>query len=175
MVDYAGPLQRLAVSTTLWMPVAPPLLGLAWHVLSRGRAARAVGVGSVVLATAATIAHVVAFERGGRSALLDSIPGGGRIGWTDVGIELWFDAWSEWGFPAACVLALGMGAWLLATRRAAADDARTWAWLQVALAGAFVSLLAGGFATTAIGWTLVAVASVWLAGSADAEIGRAHV
>ena len=72
MPDYAGPLQRVVLSRTLWVIVALPLLGLAWHLVlwrrrrsTTGRGepteaqlsgARNVGVGTA-LVTAAALVH----------------------------------------------------------------------------------------------------------------------
>src|SRR5260221_343705 len=71
MPDYAGPLQRIVLSRTLWIIVALPLLGCAWHLVRNRRSAlravrpedvrrallsaHRVGVASVALATEAAL------------------------------------------------------------------------------------------------------------------------
>jgi len=181
MPDYAGPLQRIVLSRTLWIIVALPLLGCAWHLVRNRRSAlravrpedvrrallsaHRVGVASVALATEATLAHVLALTRsvGAKGALLEHLAGGARVGQFDTGFALWFDPLSA----AACTLvcAVALAAVVFVTWRPPRDHGwRTWAWIELSLGGALLTFLADGFVTMAIGWALAAAAQAWLAG-----------
>jgi hypothetical protein len=184
MLEFAAPLQRLAVSRTLWLIVAWPLLGLVWQLLvvrpriERSRdttallrelpRARVAGAGTVALAATATAGHAALLARmpsGGR-ALLQPVLRGPRFGGLDAGVDLLLD---ERGL-AACLLTCGVAvaaAFVLARQPASERGWRPWAWLQLALAAALVSFLADGFVAAAMGWSLAAVAGAWLAGWHD--------
>jgi hypothetical protein len=184
VTDYAGPLQRLDLSRTLWTIGAPPLVAFVWLVL-RGRrqatrarnardveraaaGARGVGLMSLFPATAATVLSEVIAARapaGGR-ALFEPLIRCVRIGQLDVGIDLWFDRLSAASCCMVCVIALGTSRFLsgLAPARQAW---RAWAWLELTVAGALLASLADGFVTMAMGWTLVAVGGTWLASWTD--------
>jgi hypothetical protein len=187
VTDYAGPLQRLELSRTLWTIGALPLVAFAWLVLSGRRqamrarhagdvaraaaGARGVGLSSLFLATAATVANEVIAARapaGGR-ALFEPLVRCVRIGQLDVGIDLWFDRLSAASCCMVCVIALGTSrflAGLLPTRHAW----RAWAWLELTVAGALLSSLADGFVTMAMGWTLVTLGATWLASWTDGRV-----
>jgi hypothetical protein len=185
MLEYAAPLQRLAVSRTLWLVVAWPIVGLAWQLMvarpriERSREAGAVlrelgrarvaGIGSITLAATAAAGHALLFLRlpAGRRALLQSVAPRPRFGGIDAGLDLLLDGQALAVCAMACGVALA-AAGLLATRPAAERGWRSWAWLQLALAAALVSLLADGFVVVAMGWSLTAVAGAWLAGRHDA-------
>jgi hypothetical protein len=184
VIEYAGPLQRLALSGTLWTVSTPPLLAFAWHLLvgrgraerARGRAdlarvvatGRAVGVGAILLSTAATVAHEVILARApaGARALFDPLLRCMRVGQLDVGIDLWFDRLSAVACGLVCAIALGASA-LLVRRGATERDWRSWASLELTVAGALLASMADGFVPTAMGWTLVAAAASWLASWTD--------
>ena len=70
----------------------------------------------------------------------------------------------------ACILAFGVTLWV-ATRAVPETHPRVWAWLELALAGALVTYLADNLVTMALGWTLAAAASAWLAGWSDRRAG----
>ncbi len=191
MFGYAGPLPSAILAHTLWLLVAPLLLGLAGHVTlacrrrrkrNAGDAAphearllegeRGLGVLMVVLATVATAAHVVVLARRkpiGGFAILEYASQGVRIGRFDASAGLWFDPIAAAGCSFACVLALA--AIVLLARRPPVDGVRSWAWIELALAGALLSFLADGIVTMALGWTLSAAAGAWLAGWAHARSG----
>jgi hypothetical protein len=184
MPDYVGTIQRLVVSRTLWLVVAWPLVGLAWQVaVARRRIARAgdagavlrelasarvAGVGCIALAVTATLGHAVLLARmpAGARALYQPLARGARFGHVDAGVELLLDARALAACSLVCAVTLGAAA-VLALRPAPERGWRPWAWLQLALAGALVSLLADGFSTLAVGWALAATAGAALAGWHD--------
>ena len=106
MHEYAGPLQRVVLSRTLWVMVALPLLGVAWHVvLWRRRAAhaggggpteaqlsgaRTVGVGTAVVTAAAVIGHVISLLRldAASRAMLDPLARGVALGGLEAPLDL---------------------------------------------------------------------------------------
>jgi hypothetical protein len=187
VIDYAGPLQRLALSKSLWTIVAPPLLAFAWHVaLGRRRATRAsgetemaravvlsrgIGIASMLAVTVATVAHEVLIARtiAGPRALFEPLVRCARIGQLDVGIDLLFDRFSAVACCLVCVVALGV-AGLLARNPPTPGDWRAWAWLELTVGGALLASVADGFVATAVGWTLVVAAATWIASWSD---GRA--
>jgi proton-translocating NADH-quinone oxidoreductase chain M len=181
MHEYAGPLQRVVLSRTLWVMVALPLLGVAWHiVLWRRRAAhvagaapteaqlsgaRTVGVGTAVVTAAAVVGHVISLLRldGASRAMLDPVVRGVALGGLEAPLDLWMDGTSAVECTLACAVAMGAAA-VLAMRPAAQRGWREWTWLHLALAGAMLSFLADGFAGLALGWSLSAAATAWLVG-----------
>jgi NADH-quinone oxidoreductase subunit M len=186
MHEYAGPLQRVVLSRTLWVMVALPLLGVAWHVvLWRRRAAhagvggpteaqlsgaRTVGLGTVVITTAAVIGHAIALLRldAGSRAMLDPLARGVALGGLEAPLDLWMDATAAVECTLACAAATG-AAVVLAMRPGAERGWRPWTWLHLALVGAMLSFLADGFAGLALGWSLSAAAAAWLAGWSNAR------
>jgi hypothetical protein len=177
MPEYAGSLQRLVLSRTLWLILVGPAVGAIWQlVVERRRAAgdaRRSAMFSLVLAAGTTAAHVVILARlphGGR-ALLEPIAGGAHIGQLDASLALWFDPIAAAGALLACMVALVAA--LLAPGRVARESGwRAWAWIQVTLEAALIAFLADGFVTTAIGWSLAALSAAWLAGWTDADAAR---
>jgi hypothetical protein len=188
MTDYAGTLQRLVLSRTLWLVVAWPLVGFAWQLLvarpriERSREApgvlrelaraRVAGFGCVALTATATLGHALVVARlpAGARALFEPLMHGPRFGEVDLGVDLLLDVRSLTVCALACVVAL-TAAGVLATRPAPERGWRTWAWLHLALAGALASFLADGFVALAMGWSLVAAATAWLAAWRDAAAG----
>ncbi|HTQ48118.1 MAG TPA: NADH-quinone oxidoreductase subunit M [Polyangiaceae bacterium] len=186
MHEYAGPLQRVVLSRTLWVMVALPLLGVAWHVvLWRRRAAvaggggptqaqltgaRTVGLGTAVVTAAAVVGHVISLLRldAATRAMLDPVARGVALGGLEAPLALWMDGTSAVECTLASAVALG-AAVVLAMRPAARRGWREWAWLHLALAGAMLSFLADGFAGLALGWSLSAAAAAWLAGWSSAR------
>jgi hypothetical protein len=188
MPDYAGPLQRLVLSRTLWLVLAWPIGGFAWQVLVvRRRIARARDAGAAIralasgrnaglactaLALASTLAHTVVLSRAsqGGAALFQHVAPGARVGQLDAQINLCFDALSATFCLLACTVALAVSAFV-ATRPVGGRGWQTWGWLQLALAGALVTFVADGFVGMAVGWALVAAAGAWLGGWNDARAG----
>lgn len=186
LAGQAGPLQRVVLSRTLWVVVALPLLGLAWHVLlwRRRRAhvdgagptaaqlsgARTVGIGTAVVTTAAVLGHVIALLRldPASRAMLDPFARGVPLAGLEAPLDLWMDGRAAVECTLACAVATGV-ALVLARRPAGERGWRPWTWLHLALAGAMLSFLADGFAGLALGWSLSAAASAWLAGWSNAR------
>jgi hypothetical protein len=186
--------EPMALSRTLWLVVAPPIVGFV-TLLARDLAAhrrqspagrlaagaetetlaadaelwaRRAGVGSVVLASGATLGQALRLVRepAGTEAIVQ--PLGAASGPYDPGSGLRFDSLSATACALACAVALAVAAYL-ATRTQ--RDRRVWAWLQLALAGGLLSFLADGFVTLITGWTVVAAAAAWLAGWSDPRAG----
>lgn len=175
----SDPLQR-AVSRTLWLVVAPPLVAFVWQ-LARGlrgqRAAddpwpRRLGAGSSLLSAAALLAHEFALVRAakGTVALVEPAVGGARFGALEFGFALALDRLSAAACTLACVVALAAAAKMV-VRREDLQPWRSWAWLELSLAGGLLSFLAAGLAAEWLGWALVAGASAWLAGWTDTKSG----
>ena len=173
------PLQRLVASRTLWLIVAPPLFGFLWHLATGLRRAAAgqrserapasvrnVGIGAVLLAGAATLGHAARLARAapGVEGLFQHGAGEALAGSVDVGLGLVFDPLSG----IACALACAVAA---AAALFASNDWRSWAWLELALAGGLLSFLADGFLTTLLGWSIAATAGAWLVGWRDPRLG----
>ncbi len=187
-MDYVGTLQRLALSRTLWLVVAWPLVGLLWQltvarrrigragdaeaVLRELRSARVAGLGCIGLAVTATLGHALLLLRlpSGSRALFEPVARGARFGEVDAGLVLLLDGRALAACGLVCAVSLGAAA-VLATRPPPERGWRPWAWLQLALAAALVSALADGFLTVAIGWGLASAAGAWLAGWHDAHAG----
>jgi hypothetical protein len=188
MFDYAGPLQRIVLSHTLWLVVAWPILGFAWQVLvarrriartrspdTRRRAlasARNAGLSCMALAMASTLAHAVVLARApeGPSALFEPLARGARIGQLDAEFDLLFDTLGATFCALACLVALGVAVFV-AVRPIGYDGWRPWAWMQLSLAGALLSFVADGSVGTALGWSIAGAAGAWLAGWNDARAG----
>jgi hypothetical protein len=184
MTDYAGTVQRLVLSRTLWLVVAWPLAGFAWQLLvARPRIersldagdvlrelarARVAGFGCVALTATATLGHALLLARlpAGARALYEPVARGARFGELDAGLDLLLDVRSLAVSALACVAALAAAA-VLATRPAPERGWRTWAWLHLALAGALASFLADGFVAAAMGWSLAVASGAWLASWRD--------
>jgi hypothetical protein len=188
MPDYTGPLQRLVLSRTLWLVAVWPMVGFAWQALvirrrmtrARGQgamkyalaSARSAGIACVALAMASTLAHAVVLAHApeGVRALSQPIANGARFGQFDGEVDLFFDPLSATFCTLACMAALGASAFV-ATSSPPSRGWRTWAWLQLSLAGALFTFLADGFVGAAIGWALTGAAGAWLAGWHDARRG----
>jgi hypothetical protein len=188
MPDYAGPLQRLVVSRTLWLVVAWPIVGFVWQALvGRRRLAGALGPDAtkralasvrnaglccVALATVSTLAHAAVLARASEtaSALYEPVARGARFGQLDAEIDLLFDPLSATYCAFACLVALGVAVFV-ATGPAAGRGWCSWAWLQLSLAAALVAFVADGFVGTAVGWSMAGAAAAWLAGWNDARAG----
>jgi hypothetical protein len=182
MSDYAGTLQRVVVSPTLWLVFTWPLVGLVWQltvartriagsgdagaVLRELASSRVAGLGGIALGATATLGHalLLAGLPAGARALVQPVA---RVDDLDAGFELLLDVPGLVACGLACVVTLA-AAGVLATRPPAERGWRPWAWLQLAMAGALVSFLGAGFLTVALGWTLASVAGAWLAGWHDA-------
>ena len=172
------PVQRLALSRTLWLIVAPPLVGFVALLVLRalqarglrlgrgGAFARRIGLGSALLSAAATLGQAVHLTRlaPGMIGLVQQAPRA-RVGVLEVGLGFALDRMSCAACGLTCAVTL-MAALALRSRRW-----RTWAWLDLALAGALLSFLADGFVTLLVGWALSAVAAAWLAGWRDTRAG----
>ncbi len=180
--------ERLALSRTLWLIVAPPAVACGCQLASglarrrrpagvdpldaSARRARRVGVGSAVLASGATLGHALRFARApaGTGALVQGASVGTLAAPMGVHLGLRFDPLSGTACGVACAVALG-AAVLLASRPATERSGRAWAWLELATAAALLAFLADGFAATVLGWTLAAAAAAWLAGWTDPRAG----
>jgi len=173
--------ERLALSRTLWLVVAPSVAGFVWHLTRVLRPAgndgadpwpRRIGIGSVVLASGATLGQFLRFMRepSGTEALVQHGVSAAAAGPIDLGLGLLFDPLSATACALACGIAVAVAAFL-SSRPAPERDARTWAWLELTLAGGLLSFLASGFVTRLLGWTLAAAAAAWLAGWADPRPG----
>jgi len=187
VTDYAGSLQRLALSGTLWTIGAPLLLAFGWHVVVGRRVAsreplepgggrpgllvRGVGIASIVAASVATVTHDRVIARGPaamRATLFEPLMPCVRVGRLDVTIDLWFDRSSAVACGVVCIVAL-VASGLLARAPVSPTDWRAWAWLELTVAGALIASMADGFVTMALGWTLVTLAATWLASWSDAR------
>ena len=128
MPDYAGPLQRLVLSRTLWVILVLPTVGALWQLLVERRRSTEAGhrlaLVFLALTATATIAHVAILAElpAGRRALLEPIAPEARIGQLDVSLALWFDPLAAGAAVLACVVALA-GALLLP-----GETARLWGW-----------------------------------------------
>jgi len=190
MSDYAGTLQRLVLSRTLWLVVAWPLAGFLWQLLvarprlrrARGpdeklralASARVAGLGGLVLAATATAGHAVLLmrlPRGGR-ALFEPVARGARFEQLDAGVDLLLDERALVACGLACAVALAAGV-VVALQPLPSRGWCPWAWTQLALAGALLSFLSDGFVSAAMGWALAGVAGAWLAGWRDPVEGAA--
>jgi hypothetical protein len=174
MLDDAGPLQRAILSQTLWVAVALPIAGLVAHAtLARTpHRARRVGLASTSLAALVTLAHSAQalLGAGGPRVLLEPLAGGARVGGLEIAFVLMFDPLSAVAACLACAVALAATVRLRALPPSQ-HDWRAWAWTDLALAGALLSFMAGGFASLALGWTFAAAAGACLAGWSDARAG----
>ena len=174
--------ERMALSPTLWLIVAPPAVALAWQLVARTRRAAAgdasdpwaarVGVGSALIASGATLGHALRLARASAGVEAFVQPGAGAAhgGPLDGASGLRFDGLSGAACGLACAVALA-AAVLLASRPAAEPRGRAWAWLELALASALLTFLAGGFVTVVLGWTLAAAAAAWLEGWTNPSAG----
>jgi hypothetical protein len=177
MPDYAGSLQRLVLSRTLWVILVWPAAGAVWQLLvERGRpafAARRAAIISLALALTATVAHVVLLARlaPGRRVLFEPLGEGCRVGQLDASVALWFDSLAAAASVLACVVALA-AALLVPQRLAGVRGWRVWAWIQLTLEASLVAFLADGFVATAIGWSLAVVCGAWLAAWTDPRAAR---
>jgi hypothetical protein len=176
MPDILGAIPHAVLSRTLWLLPAPLVLGLVWHLATALRSpgpedspsARLVGMAGVGLATGATLGHVVAL--GPRRAFVQPFAAGAHIGPVDASFGLCFDPLAAIGCAFACVVALGVAGYL--STRPAGRSWHIWAWIELALAGAIVSLLADGLPTLALGWSLAIGAGGWLAGWSHPRAGQ---
>ena len=118
------PLQRLVLSRSLWLMVAPPMLGLFWHLAAHLRERRAgkarmewtrrVGFGSVLLASAATLGHVLTLARAPAEAraLVQHVGSSVRTGPVVAGFDLLLDPLSGAASTLACAVAIAGGTFL---------------------------------------------------------------
>src|SRR5580704_10292800 len=177
--------ERLALSRTLWLIVAPPVLGFVWQIargfVRRGPQvgldasdpwARRVGVGSVVLSLGATLGQALRFARSAANvdALVQGGFGGAVVGPLDAVFGLRFDRLSIVACGVALLAAIAAGA-LLRARPSAQRPELFWAWLQLALAGGLLSFLADGLVMMLLGWAVAGASAAWLAGWTDARPG----
>jgi hypothetical protein len=135
---------------------------------------RRIGVGSVVLASGATLGHALRFARepAGTAAFVQRGIGGTVAAPLDASLGLRFDPLSGTACGLACAVAIATAV-LLATRSAEKGRGPVWAWLELAFAGGLLSFLADGPAMTLVGWALAAAAAAWLGGWTAAGRGAA--
>jgi NADH:ubiquinone oxidoreductase subunit 5 (subunit L)/multisubunit Na+/H+ antiporter MnhA subunit len=187
MPEYAGPLESLVLSRTLWLVLAWPLAGLLWQAfVARHRIARAgrsaaprvrvsarnAAIATLSLTTASVLAHLLVLARlpRGQRVLFEHLARGPRFGLLAANFDVTLDAPSAATASLACVVALG-AAIFLATRGPEDAGWRTWAWIHLALWSALLAFLGDGLVLVAMGWALSAAASAWLAGWGDAHVG----
>jgi hypothetical protein len=175
--------EPVVLSGTLWLVVAPPVVGFVSLLARQLAAARGatgrdperwsqrVGMGSVVLSSGATLGHALRIGRAGGEGL--SEPLGAAIAWSGAGSSLIFDTLSATACGLACAVAMAVAV-RLARRPVAQRSPRLWMWLQLALGGALLSFLADGFLVTLLGWTAVVASGAWLAGWTDPRSGAAR-
>ena len=177
--------EPMALSRTLWLVVTTPFASFVWSLARELADARhgsgndadpwprRLGVGSVVVASGATLGHVLRLARApeGTTALVE--PLGVVAGQPHAGAGLRFDFLSATACGLACAVAVAV-ATFLATCPARQRSRRLWAWLELALAGGLLSFLADGFVAVLLGWTAVAAAAAWLAGWTDPRAGAAR-
>src|SRR5579859_2702790 len=112
-----------ASTRTLWLIVAPPLAGFVWQLgreicKTKGagpdRWSRRVGVGSVVLASGATLGHVLRLARDptGTGALVQSAVAPIDVGPLALRLGLRLDPVSGAVSGLACAAAMAVAAWL---------------------------------------------------------------
>jgi hypothetical protein len=177
MPDYAGPLQRLVLSRTLWVILVLPAVGALWQLLVERRrpteSGHRLALVFLALTATATIAHVAILAElpAGRRALLEPITPEARVGQLDVSLGLWFDPLAGGAAVLACVVALA-AAVLLPAETARRWGWRAWAWIQLTLAAALVAFLADGFVTTALGWSLASLSVASLVGWSSPRAAR---
>lgn len=187
MLDLVGTVPRVVVSGTLWLLVAPLLLGLGLQALGavyargdlarmtlerRASAARFIGLACVGFVTGVALAHAYVLwltPRPGR-AYVESIASGIRVGAADASIALLFDGPAAAACVFACAIVLAIAVWL-AVQPAARRGPEPWAALQLALVGALVSFLADGLMAVMVGWGLAIAAGAWLAGWKNPRAG----
>jgi hypothetical protein len=191
--SMTDPLQGLALSRTLWLIVAPPVVGFVWHLCRAFRVAthtpRAVagrrsvapeppdpwvprvGIGAVLLAGAATLGYAARLSRApaGIDGFVQRGLGAAHTGLHQGALGLAFDQLSGSACTLACAVALVAA---LVVRRTDARKANLeFAWLNLALAGGLLTFLAEGLVTTVLGWTVLGMAAAWLAGWDDRRAG----
>lgn len=185
MTDYAGPLQRIVLSRTLWLVVIWPLVGALWQAKPASRAIRGkdpaataseehgsgrdAAVGFAALALTATLAHAIVLMQLPSSSrvLVEHVLPGLRIGQVDVGIDISLDLLSTAFCILACLVALAASV-SVSRQPASPGRSQSLGWIHLSLAGALIAFVADGFVGTAVGWALSGAATVWLAGWNDA-------
>ncbi len=188
MSGYSGALPHVVLSRTLWLIVAPPLLGVLWHAVDRYRVGRrsagalrsrsavvsqrVADVASVALAAVATLAHVAVLRRdpARTGVLVEYAARGVRIGHLDAPVALSFDSLSALACTLACAVCLAAAA-LVAWRPPPGGGGRELAWIELALSGALLSFLADGLVALSLGWAVAAASIGWLAGWSDPKAG----
>ncbi|HEX4628685.1 MAG TPA: hypothetical protein VH137_07840, partial [Gemmatimonadales bacterium] len=133
---------------------------------------RRVGFGSILLASAVTLGHVLLLVRAPAQARVFVQHMGSTVGGVLLvaGFDLLLDPLSGAACALACAVAIAGGLFLTA-RAPESASWKAWVWLELALGGSLLSFLAGGFVTMLFGWGLAAAAGAWLAGWSDRKAG----
>jgi hypothetical protein len=186
MTGYADALSRAVPAHTLWLVVAPLVVGATAHGVAAARrrsggdlpenaeTTRLVGAASLGVAAGALVGHAVVLARSSatRGALVQPLPVGLRVGEVDVGLALCLDAVAL----AACGVAAAVAIALAARLAARPPEERPWAdWarIELGLAGTLLAAMADDVPTMALGWGIASAACAWRAASAHpAEGGR---
>lgn len=165
------------LTRTLWLLVAAPLAGFLWHLVTglfaQARARKAprgdvAGMAAIGACAGSAAVHVVALAREAPGAFFaESLTSGAHAGRFDAPLGLALDPLAAAAIALTCLVVFVAAVVLVAAPPNAgdADDAwRSWAWLELALAGALLSFAADDPATLACGFSLAAIAGAWLAG-----------
>ncbi len=163
MSEYVGPLQRIAVSRTLWLVLVFPLLAAMAEVLFARRAARSrsfarAEIAAMAAALVAVVVHAVEIARlpADDRFLIEHLWRLVRVGQLDVSLDLAFDPLSA--LACALVAAAGLTAAIVAPEsssvRRACRCVLVAAILLVVLADGFVVAIAAAQVATVAGWAI---------------------
>lgn len=187
MLDHVGAVQHVVISGTLWLLVAPLLVGLVLHlgayvygpsgaagqsVVRKTSATTLIGLGCIGFVTGAASGHMLVLLRAPTLGVAYSefIASGIRVGGSDANVVLLLDWVSAALCAFASALVFAVAIWV-AIRPPRERGAGVWACLELSLAGALVSFLADGLMAVLIGWGLAIAAGSWLAGWRDPRVG----
>lgn len=162
MSEYVGPLQRIALSRTLWLVVALPLLAAAVQLVLARRAASSrvarVGIVGIAAALVAVIAHGVELARlpADERFLFAHLWRLVRVGQLDVNLDLALDPLSAiaCGVVASAALVAAIVVPESSPVRLACRSLVVGATLLVVLADGFVVAIAAAELVTVAAWAL---------------------
>jgi NADH:ubiquinone oxidoreductase subunit 5 (subunit L)/multisubunit Na+/H+ antiporter MnhA subunit len=148
MIEYAGPIQRVTPSATLWLALAAPATGALASAVLRGRHGERAAAGAMALATAVVIWHVqrLAALAEGERFLHEHLLRMTRVGLFDASLDLTLD-------PLAATFALLVTvtatlALVLARRERRASAA----WVSLFVTATLAIVMADGFVGMMLGW-----------------------
>ncbi|MGD0676634.1 MAG: hypothetical protein ABSC94_14540 [Polyangiaceae bacterium] len=177
MIDVMGVAPRVVPSGTLWLMLAPLLGGLTVLGIGATRSgrmpwARHVGVIVVGLSAGACLGHgaglALAWPAEPNRTLVELLPGRIRLGSLSIGLTLSCDRLAAAASGLASLLALVV-AIAVASRAKTAESVRVWAWIEIALGGVLLSVLADGLVTLGMGWALAIGAGAWIGSWTDPQ------